>query len=355
MADRNHGKPARLAVVLLNMGGPDRLEAVRPFLFNLFNDPAILKMPGPARWLLATLISRRRAPKARAIYAQIGGSSPILAMTEDQAKALEVALARDLDAKVFIAMRYWHPMTGQTVREVIEYGPDEVFLLPLYPQFSTATSASSLLCWHQAARRAGLRVPTKSVCCYATAPSFIETQARFVRKGLEQARKDGAPARVLFSAHGLPEKTIAAGDPYQWQVEQTASDIAAAVGERALDWAVCYQSRVGPLQWIGPSIGDEITRAGRDGRALVVAPIAFVSEHSETLVELDIQYRRAAREAGIPSYVRVPAVGADAGFIDGLAEMVLSARRDSGACSSFGNRICPVQFEQCPLNGEAGE
>jgi len=358
----------KTAVVLFNLGGPDRPGAVRPFLFNLFNDPAIIDAPGPLRWLLAQWISRRRAPLARKIYEEIGGASPLLANTEAQAKALEAVLnAGDGDdqVRVFIAMRYWHPMSREVARAVESYGPDQVVLLPLYPQFSTATTGSSLADWVRAAAAAGLGAPTRSLCCYPTQAGFVTEVAGLLRSALAVA---GNAPRVLFSAHGLPKKFIDRGDPYQWQIEQTAAAVAGAVvgagaGAGAvagavagaapvpnLDWRVCYQSRVGPLQWIRPSTDAEIARAGAEGRPVVVVPIAFVSEHSETLVELDIEYRRLAEEKGVPCYTRVATVDTGAVFIAGLAELVRAALAGERAlCSQDGARLCPGQWGGCPL------
>ena len=165
---------ARLAVVLLNLGGPDSPAAVEPFLYNLFSDPAIIRLPQPLRWALARLISRRRAPVARAIYAHLGGGSPLLPNTQAQAAALEGLLqAEDSEVKVFIAMRYWHPVSAETAREVAGYGPDEILLLPLYPQYSTTTTESSIAAWEKAAASAGLRAPTRAVCCYPAEEGFI--------------------------------------------------------------------------------------------------------------------------------------------------------------------------------------
>ncbi len=344
----------KTAVVLFNLGGPDRPGAVRPFLFNLFNDPAIIGASGPLRWLLAQWISRRRAPLARKIYEEIGGASPLLANTEAQAKALEAALnAGDGDdqVRVFIAMRYWHPMSREVARAVESYGPDQVVLLPLYPQFSTTTTGSSLTDWARAAAAAGLGAPTRSLCCYPTQAGFVTEVAGLLRSALAVA---GDAPRVLFSAHGLPKKFIDRGDPYQWQIEQTAAAVAGAVAGPApvpnLDWRVCYQSRVGPLEWIGPSTDAEIARAGAEGRPVVVVPIAFVSEHSETLVELDIEYRRLAEEKGVPCYTRVATVDTGAVFIAGLAGLVRAALAGERAlCSQDGARLCPGRWGGCPL------
>lgn len=339
---------ARTAIVLFNLGGPDSPEAVRPFLFNLFNDPAIIGAPGPIRWALARFISWRRAPVAREIYANIGGRSPLLENTEAQARALQAALS-DLGAvEVFIAMRYWHPLTEEAVAEVAAYGPDRVLLLPLYPQYSTTTSGSSIGAWRVAAAAAGLAVPTTTVCCYPTEPGFVAELAGLLRPALEKAGARGKP-RLLFSAHGLPKKIVDGGDPYQWQVEASAAAVAEALGDPDLDWVVCYQSRVGPLEWIGPSTEDEIGRAGADGRPVVVLPIAFVSEHSETLVELDIEYRHLAEQKGVPAYVRVPTVDAGAHFVAGLAALVERALSGEAALCSFqGGRICPAAWGCCP-------
>ena len=344
---------ARIAVVLFNLGGPDRPEAVRPFLFNLFNDPAIIALPGPLRWLVAILISRRRAPVARKIYAHIGGRSPLLALTEAQARALEACLGEGEDeVRAFVAMRYWHPFSEAAARAVADYRPDEVVLLPLYPQYSTTTTGSSLAAWHRAAAAAGVRAPARAVCCYAAAPGLVAAHAAAIGALLDEAAAadTGAP-RLLLSAHGLPERVIARGDPYQWQIERTAEAIVAALARDGLDWVVCYQSRVGPVRWIGPATEDEIRRAGGDGVPLVVAPIAFVSEHSETLVELDIEYRKLAGEAGVPLYSRVPALGTSPDFIAALAALVRRARGGPELVSEAGGRLCPARHGGCPQAG----
>ncbi|HYD31822.1 MAG TPA: ferrochelatase [Azospirillaceae bacterium] len=347
--------PQRIAVVLFNLGGPDRPEAVRPFLFNLFKDPAILQVPGPVRLMLAYLISRRRAKPAGEIYERLGGKSPLLDNTIAQALALEEALGGGGETRVFIAMRYWHPMADETAYQVKEYNPDRVVLLPLYPQFSTTTSASSVKNWERAAKAAGLDKPTSVVCCYPTEPGFITAEAELIRARVEEAKAHGAP-RVLFSAHGLPRKVVRGGDPYQWQCEETARAVVAELGMQGLDWVNCYQSRVGPLEWIGPATDAEIARAGRDKVPLVVVPIAFVSEHSETLVELDIEYRELAHVQGVPFFARVPTVGVEPVFIEALAALVRRmVSAPPGLCSQQGGRICPSGFTGCPQRGVRGK
>lgn len=340
----------RIAVVLFNLGGPDSPDAVRPFLFNLFSDSAIIAAPQPIRWCLATMISARRARVAREIYARIGGRSPLLELTREQAAALETALADLGTVRAVVAMRYWHPMTEEAVLEVKASGVDTVVLLPLYPQFSTTTTGSSLAAWHRTAEKEGLAVDTHAVCCYPTEPGFIAAHTDLIREALVEAGGTPRP-RVLFSAHGLPQKVVRKGDPYVWQVEQTVSAVVAALADDfpVLDWTLCYQSRVGPVAWVGPSTEDELVRAGADGVPVVVAPIAFVSEHSETLVELDIEYRKLAEARGVPAYHRVPALGGNARFIAALAALVRRALDCPAAlCSQQGGRLCPQDKAGCP-------
>ena len=344
---------SRVAVVLFNLGGPDSLDAVEPFLCNLFRDPAIIRAPAPLRHLIARLIARRRGRQARDIYRTIGGSSPLLAETEAQAAALGRALddLGEVEVEVAVAMRYWHPMSEAAVRPVAAFRPDRVVLLPLYPQFSTTTTASSLAAWRVAAQAVGIAAPTSAICCYPRAEGLVEAHALLIEPLLAVAGEAGEP-RLLFSAHGLPKSVVARGDPYQWQVEQTARGIVARLGREGLDWRVCYQSKVGPMAWLGPSTVEELDRAGRDRVPVVVVPIAFVSDHSETLVELDVTYRDHARAAGVPAYHRVPALGTHPSFIAALADLVRGAANAAGGAglvSGEGGRLCPADHRRCPL------
>lgn len=337
----------KLAVVLFNLGGPDGPRAVRPFLFNLFRDPAIIGLPAIARYPIAALISASREKMAKANYAIMGGGSPLLPETEKQARALEAELAKslpDVEAKCFIAMRYWNPLTGETAKQVKAFAPDEIVLLPLYPQYSMTTTGSSLKAWRETYSGPGRQT---TVCCYPDEAGLIEAHARLIRETWEKA---GSPTnlRLLFSAHGLPEKVILAGDPYQKQIEATAAAVAAKLPAE-LDWTVCYQSRVGPMKWIGPSTDDEIRRAGADGKGVIVTPIAFVSEHVETLVELDHEYAELAKDVGVTPYIRVPALGDAPEFIGGLAGMVAKAMSAGGVIPG-GDWRGP---ETCPCNAEA--
>lgn len=338
----------KTAIVLFNLGGPDSGAAIRPFLFNLFNDPAIITLPHPLRWMIARLISGRRAPVAARIYSHMGGRSPIVPETEAQARALESELAGDTgEYRAFIAMRYWHPFAAEAARQIKAWGADRVLLLPLYPQFSTTTTGSSLTDWRRAAAKAGLTTPTTAVGCYFDEPDFISAHVGMIRRHLDGVNNP----RILFSAHGLPEKFVRGGDPYQWQVEQTVAAIMARLGND-LDHVICYQSRVGPMAWIGPSTDAEVQRAGRDGRSIVLVPVAFVSEHSETLVELDIEYGNLAKEHGVATYRRVPALGVEPLFIRSLAAQVRRGRDAAdGEVSSAASRQCPQEFGRCICRG----
>ena len=345
MSDANPGR--RIAVVLFNLGGPDDQASVKPFLFNLFNDPAIIGLPRIFRTPLAKLISSRRETSAQANYALMGGGSPLLPETRRQAEALEAVLGARLDGdevKVFIAMRYWHPLTEETAAEVAAFGPDEVVLLPLYPQFSTTTTESSLKAWNAAYAGPGV---SRAVCCYPAATGWVEAQAQAIGEKLDEAV--GQPVRVLFSAHGIPEKLVTGkGDPYQEQIETTVAAVVAAIEAQRgpIDHAICYQSRVGPMKWLGPSTPEAIEAAAKGGVGVVVTPIAFVSEHIETLVELDIEYGELAHEKGASPYLRAPAVGIEPLFIDALADAAVGALSHRGV-APFGQG-CKADWKACP-------
>ena len=350
--------PQKTAIVLFNLGGPDSLQAVRPFLLNLFKDPAILRVPFFVRPILARIIARARVKPATEIYKILGGRSPLLELTNQQARALELELAADDEVRCFVAMRYWHPFASETVHEVKAFAPDRVLLLPLYPQFSTTTSGSSLTDWRNAAAKAGFVAPTTTLCCWHSDHDFIASTAAVIRDHLTELRLRAGPTvalRILFSAHGLPEVIVKRGDPYQMQVEKTAAAVLQAlrddgVDDEALnDAVVCYQSRATPQQWLQPSTDDEIERAGHECVGVLVIPIAFISEHSETLVELDIEYRELAARVGVPFYRRVPTQNDDPGFIAALARIVRrSLDRGPGLCSFAGGGTCKRSFGDCP-------
>ncbi|CAN5359960.1 ferrochelatase [soil metagenome] len=350
----------RIAVVLFNLGGPDDAASVKPFLFNLFNDPAIIGLPGVLRTAVARLISSRRETSAQANYAMMdaGGGSPLLAETRRQAAALETVLAAGHpgdEVRTFIAMRYWHPLTEETAIDVAAYGPDEVVLLPLYPQFSTTTTQSSLKAWGETYAGSGR---SRAVCCYPEAKGWIAAQVESVRSAI--ADKATKPIRILFSAHGIPESLVTKGDPYQEQVETTVAAILAQIGAETgiqageLDHVLCYQSRVGPMKWLGPSTPEGLAQASKDGVGVIVVPVAFVSEHIETLVELDIEYRELAHSLGVAPYVRTPTVSLAPSFIGMLAGAVaevLDRQADSPAIAPCGQG-CKARWKACPYQAE---
>lgn len=333
----------RLAVVLFNLGGPDSPEAVRPFLFNLFRDPAIIQLPTAARLPLAAYISTTRAKSARANYAIMGGSSPLLKETRAQADLLQAALRDrqpELESRVFVAMRYWKPFAAETAKEVAAYKPDEIVLLPLYPQYSTTTTASSLAEWTALYGGPGR---TRSVCCYPTARGLALAHAAAIRHAWEAG---GSPenVRLIFSAHGLPQRVVDAGDPYETQVHASAQAAAVLLPE-ITEWEVSYQSRVGRLKWLEPYTDDAIRQAAKDGKAVLICPIAFVSEHVETLVELDHDYANLARSLGV-QYMRARTPGVTPSFIETLARAALESLDREGV-RPFGPWLCPAGHEKC--------
>jgi ferrochelatase len=307
----------KTAIVLFNLGGPSSPDEIKPFLYSLFSDPAILTFPQPFRSILATLITKRRLKEAQHIYGQLGGKSPLLENTNTQAKALNAELGSGY--KVFVAMRHAAPLIDQTFQEIQKYAPSEIVLLPLYPQYSTTTTESAFKEWKKVSTMRS--TPTHFIHSYPTQKGFIEAMKDLTLPLYKNAKEKGTP-RVLLTAHGLPEKTIKRGDPYQGHVEETAQALIKALQIPADEAILCYQSRVGPLKWIGPSTESEIIRASQEKRPLVIVPISFVSEHSETLVELDITYKKLALGNGCQAYYRVPTVQTHPLFIKGLGDLV---------------------------------
>ena len=331
------------AVILFNLGGPDKLESVEPFLFNLFNDSAIISIPSIFRYPLAKFISKRRAPIAKNIYKEIGNKSPILELTQDQAKSLENNLSKKGDYKCFVAMRCWHPRASDVIKKVREYNPEEIILLPLYPQFSASTSGSSINEWNDLCKKENYQVKTKTICCYPTESNFIASHVSLIKKTLQNIENNNF--KLIFSAHGLPESKIRNGDPYQWHIEETVKEIMSELKTENLDHTISYQSRVGPMKWIGPFTDDEIIKYSKEKKGIVIVPVAFVSEHSETLVELDIEYKKLAEKNGCIFYKRVPALGIEENFIKGLAELVLQQQTRDNFVSSV---MCPNKYVKCP-------
>jgi len=338
----------RVAIILFNLGGPDEPKAVRRFLFNLFNDRHIIGAPQPFRYLTAQLISRSREKAAQANYAYIGGKSPLAEETRKQADALEEAISKrvsNVTFKCFPAMRYWKPWVIEAAEAAIDWHATDAILLPLYPQYSYTTTASSLEAWTSICD-----IPVSTICCYPSGQKFAEAHAEAILRKWRDAGEPQRP-RVLFSAHGLPQRVIDAGDPYQWQIEQT---VAAVCKLLPPEWEhrICYQSRVGPMKWLAPSTEQELQAAAEDKTGVIVSPIAFVSDHIETLVELDIEYAHLAKQLGLPFYLRAPALGAAPRFIDALADLVERALAAPGKLKSeAGVRLCPAKHTYCPHKG----
>lgn len=309
----------KIAVVLFNLGGPDKSENIKPFLRNLFKDPAIIDLPNPLRAFVAWLISTTRAPKAKPLYDLMGGFSPLLENTNAQKDALEKVLKSKFpngEIKIFISMRYWHPLSDECAKQVDEFSPDKTILLPLYPHYSLTTTGSSIKEFKKFYKKS-----TSDVLEYPKLSGFI---AANVKNIMEEWDKLGNPqkVRVLFSAHGLPQKIIDAGDPYEKQINETANAIKEILPP-FFETQVCFQSKVGPLKWLEPSTPDEIIRASRDKIGIIICPIAFVSDHIETLVELDVEYKEMCHELGVPFMGRSKTVSCDKDFIEGLTNLVI--------------------------------
>jgi ferrochelatase len=324
---------ARVGVVLLNLGGPERIQDVGPFLYNLFSDPEIIRLPFPAlQKPLAWMISSLRSGKSQEAYRSIGGGSPLRRITEQQARELQSTLRqRGIDATSYVAMRYWHPFTESAVADIKADGIDEVVVLPLYPQFSISTSGSSFreLQRLRQADPAFSRLPIRCIRSWYDHPGYIDAMAGLIARQIHAAG-DPSGAHVFFSAHGVPRSYVEeAGDPYQKEIEACVGLIMQRL-ERELGHAnpftLAYQSRVGPVEWLKPYTEDALHELGEQGvHDLVVVPISFVSEHIETLEEIDIEYREIATESGVENFLRVPALDTDPTFINGLADLVQQA------------------------------
>jgi len=323
----------KVGVLLLNLGGPERIQDVGPFLYNLFSDPEIIRLPNPVlQKPLALLISTLRSAKSQAAYRSIGGGSPLRRITEQQARELQSQLRqRGIEATSYVAMRYWHPFTESAVGDIKADGVDEVVVLPLYPHFSISTSGSSFreLQRLRQSDPAFARLPIRCIRSYYDDPGYIGAMAELIAREI-QACPNPAQAHVFFSAHGVPKSYVEeAGDPYQREIEDCARLIMERLEQdlgHANPYTLAYQSRVGPVEWLKPYTDDALQELGKAGvKDLVVVPISFVSEHIETLEEIDIEYREIATEAGITNFRRVPALDTSPAFIRGLTDLVLQA------------------------------
>ncbi|MEM6520948.1 MAG: ferrochelatase [Cyanobacteria bacterium P01_C01_bin.70] len=319
----------RVGVLLLNLGGPEQLEDVRPFLFNLFADPEIIRLPVP--WLqkpLAWLISNSRAKQSQQNYSQIGGGSPLRRITEQQAEALQHSLEKaGQPADMYIGMRYWYPFTEEAIARIKRDRIEELVILPLYPQYSISTSGSSFRLlqklWKEDPSLHRIRYTV--ISSWYGRPGYVNAMAELIAGELDQL-PDPSKGHVFFSAHGVPVSYVEEeGDPYQRQIEHCVELIMKALN-RPNRHTLAYQSRVGPIEWLQPYTEDAIEELAEQGEnALVVVPISFVSEHIETLQEIDMEYREVAEEAGIETFRRVPALNTHPGFIDDMAKMVMES------------------------------
>jgi protoporphyrin/coproporphyrin ferrochelatase len=319
----------RVGVLLLNLGGPDKIEDVRPFLYNLFADPEIIRLPFP--WLqspLAWLISTLRAKRSQENYMQIGGGSPLRRITEEQGQALQERLRnRGQEVSVYIGMRYWHPFTEEAISRIKRDQIEKLVILPLYPQFSISTSGSSFRLLEQLwdADPVLQRIEYTVIPTWYDRPGYLAAMADLIAQEIDQFEKP-EDVHVFFSAHGVPVSYVEeAGDPYQHEIEQCTALIMKTLN-RPNPHTLAYQSRVGPVEWLQPYTEEALEELGAEGvKNLAVVPISFVSEHIETLQEIDMEYREIAEEAGIERFGRVPALNTHPLFIDELATMVTDA------------------------------
>jgi protoporphyrin/coproporphyrin ferrochelatase len=316
-------------VLLFNLGGPERLSDVRPFLYNLFSDPEIVRLPFPAlQKPLAWLISTTRYRKSAGYYSQIGGGSPLRRITDEQASALALELeSRGVEASVYVAMRYWAPSTSDALQRIVADEITDLVVLPLYPQYSVSTTGSSLKEFlGQVEALGGLKnVRRRYITRWHLNRAYLEALAELITRELPRF-PDPAPERVhlLFSAHGVPESYISRGDPYLRHTEETVTRVSDLVGKK-FPVHLSFQSKVGPVKWLAPSTDEKLRQLRRAGvEQVLVIPVSFVSDHIETLYELDILYRRVAEEVGIRYYRRVPAFNCEPPFIRALADLVTS-------------------------------
>eukprot|EP00238_Polyblepharides_amylifera_P009107 CAMPEP_0196589496 /NCGR_PEP_ID=MMETSP1081-20130531/63710_1 /TAXON_ID=36882 /ORGANISM="Pyramimonas amylifera, Strain CCMP720" /LENGTH=522 /DNA_ID=CAMNT_0041912315 /DNA_START=236 /DNA_END=1804 /DNA_ORIENTATION=- len=337
----------KIGVLLLNLGGPETLDDVQPFLYNLFADPDIIRLPTSLQWLqkpLAYLISMNRAPKSAAAYASIGGGSPLKKITDEQAEALRLALqSRGIEAQVYVGMRYWYPFTEEAITRIKEDGISQLVVLPLYPQFSISTSGSSLRLLEQLFREDQylINMPHTVIPSWYQRPGYVSAMADLIEKERDQVFEDPSKAVIFFSAHGVPVSYVEdAGDPYKAEMEQCVDLIMQELGRRGVNntHTLAYQSRVGPVEWLKPYTDSTIKELGASGvKDLLAVPISFVSEHIETLEEIDMEYRELAEESGITNWGRVPALNCNPVFIQDLAEAVEDAVPYAGVMATQTN------------------
>ncbi len=322
----------RVGVLLLNLGGPDKLEDVGPFLYNLFSDPEIIRLP--FRWLqkpLAWFIASRRTRTSQENYKQIGGGSPLRQITEAQGEALKEQLGYlGQEANIYVGMRYWHPYTEEAIAQITQDKIEHLVILPLYPQFSISTSGSSFRLldklWQEDPKLQPIDYTV--IPSWYKEPGYLQAMSELIAQELKQFPNPDE-VHIFFSAHGVPKSYVEeAGDPYQQEIEECTALIMQTLN-RPNAHTLAYQSRVGPVEWLQPYTEDALKELGAQGvKDLVVVPISFVSEHIETLQEIDIEYREVAEESGIHNFRRVPAPNTHPVFINALADLVINALKN---------------------------
>jgi ferrochelatase len=317
----------KIAVVLFQLGGPDSLEAVEPFLYNLFCDPDIINFPGAflARKALAKFIASRRGPIAAGHYKEIGGKSPIRELTQAQANALERELNKQFPAEVFVAMRYWHPLSEEVLASLQKGNYSKIILIPLYPQFSKATTISSFKEWNRLCKLLGYTdIASASVCCYYNHPLYIEAIVDNINSVYTKfSHLNPQDIDLVFSAHGIPVSLLREGDPYQRHIEETVR-LVCEQGKWASPHLLCYQSKIGPSEWLKPSLNTTLEALAQKGRKhLLIIPVAFVTEHIETLHEINMEAREEAEHLGIVQFEMMPALNDSPKFIQCLVDLVM--------------------------------
>jgi len=318
----------KIGILLLNLGGPEKIEDIRPFLYNLFSDRQIIRLgPSFLQKPLAALIAKKRAPKSKKNYAKIGGGSPLRRITDEQAAALEEKLADDGNFVVRSCMRYWHPFAQEVLQNFAREGVEELIALPLYPHYSIATSGSSFTDLEQTIKKLKWDIQLKKIISWPTQEHYIASLAAKIQEGMHHFQNQ--EVNLLYSAHSLPTRFIEEGDPYVDELKRT---IAAVEQQTSIKGHLCYQSRSGPVEWLGPSTPETIEQMAAQGQKnLLVTPLSFVSDHVETLYELNIQYRQLAEEHGI-TYRVTSGLNTDPVFIEGLRQLVLdSMQSNSGS------------------------
>lgn len=369
-----------IAIVLFNIGGPDNLKNVKKYLFNFFSDKFIITAPYLIRKIIASLISLTRSNKTTEIYKKIGGKSVATENTIAQAKELEKILNTNQNNtfyyKIYVCMSYWHPMAEQTIKEINldqqQYNFEQIIYLPLYPQFSTTTTKSSFYYWNKTfAKKANkqlLHVKQKYICCYYDDLNFINAHVNIIAPKFKQAfecleknsnKLNGI--RILFSAHSIPEKLTysikqgGSGDPYQAQIIKTVNllmkKIQSIFSTISIEYLITYQSKIGPIKWLSPSTEEEILKCTKEKTIPIIVPITFVSENSETLYELDIEYKELLQENDMPHFFRCPTLSLNEIFIKGLENLIIKAQNSQNLVingSLEQSCSCDNQFSSCP-------